>query len=56
MLLLAAVIWGSGNVAQKLVLEEVAPFAALMCRGVLGLVTISPWLRVRIDRAVSSRA
>lgn len=44
MLLLAAFIWGTGNVVQKLALDQIGPFTLLAWRGVLGLLAICPWL------------
>ncbi len=40
MLFLAAVLWGSGNVASKTILDAVGPLTTLSCRNLLGLVVL----------------
>ena len=41
-LLLAAALWGSGNVAQKLVLEHLGPLTTVGFRGVLAALVVLP--------------
>lgn len=45
MLLLAALLWGSGNVANKTLLDHVGPFTALAIRCLLALLVVLPLLR-----------
>jgi drug/metabolite transporter (DMT)-like permease len=46
MLLLAALCWGAGNVANKTLLDHVGPFTALVARCLLGLAVIVPLCRL----------
>ena len=41
-LLLAALLWGSGNVAQKTVLEHLGPFTVVGFRGLLAALVVLP--------------
>ncbi len=45
-LLLAALCWGAGNVANKTLLEHVGPFTALVVRCLLGLAILLPLCRL----------
>lgn len=42
MLLLAAALWGAGNVAQKTVLEHIDPFSAVGLRCLIASLLIAP--------------
>ena len=44
LLLLAALCWGAGNVAQKTVLEDLGPLLAFGLRSLIGLIVIFPML------------
>lgn len=44
LLLLAAFFWGSGNVSQKLVLEDIGPLTAVGLRCLIGVVAILPFV------------
>lgn len=44
MLLVAAFFWGSGNVSQKLVLDEIGPLTAVGLRCLIGAVVILPFV------------
>ena len=43
MLLLAAFFWGSGNVANKTVLQDINPFAAVFARNLVAMVVLLPF-------------
>lgn len=43
MLLLAAFFWGSGNVANKTVLQDIDPFAAVGARNLVAVVVLLPF-------------
>ena len=43
MLLLAAFCWGSGNVANKTVLQDLDPFAAVLARSLVAMVVLFPF-------------
>ncbi len=43
MMVLAAFLWGSGNVANKTVLSDLDPFAAVAGRNLVGLLVLSPF-------------
>ena len=45
LLFLAAFFWGAGNVAQKLVLDDIGPLLACGLRSAIGCVVIAPLLR-----------
>jgi drug/metabolite transporter (DMT)-like permease len=45
LLLLAAFFWGAGNVAQKTVLDDLAPLTTVGCRCLIGALVILPLLR-----------
>lgn len=45
MLVVAALFWGTGNVACKTVLEHIGPLTALSCRNVVGLLLLLGFLR-----------
>jgi drug/metabolite transporter (DMT)-like permease len=49
LLLLAALCWGAGNVANKTLLDHVGPFTALVARCLLGLAIILPLCRLDGD-------
>ncbi len=52
-LLLAALLWGSGNVAQKTVLDHLGPFAVVGFRGLLATLVVLP-LALREGRRTAS--
>jgi drug/metabolite transporter (DMT)-like permease len=43
LLLAAAVFWGSGNVAQKTVLEDIGPFTAIGIRCLIAAIVLAPF-------------
>ena len=49
LLLLAAALWGFGNIAQKMVLEHLDPFSAVGLRCLVGGLLILPLLRLDRD-------
>jgi drug/metabolite transporter (DMT)-like permease len=55
LLLLAAVCWGAGNVANKTVLDHVGPFTALVARCLLGFMLILPLCRLSRDEQPDRR-
>jgi drug/metabolite transporter (DMT)-like permease len=44
LLLLAALLWGGGNVAQKTILNELGPFTAVGLRCIIAAVFIAPFI------------
>ena len=52
LLLMAAALWGFGNIAQKTVLEHLDPFSAVGMRCLIGGLLVLPFLR--LDRRVTS--
>lgn len=54
MLLAAAFLWGSGNVANKTVLQDLDPFATVVARNVVATVVLFPFA-VREMRLVPNR-
>jgi drug/metabolite transporter (DMT)-like permease len=54
-LLLAALCWGAGNVANKTLLDHVGPFTALVARCLLGLAIILPLCRLDGDEPLDRR-
>jgi drug/metabolite transporter (DMT)-like permease len=44
LLLLAAFFWGSGNVAQKTVLEDIGPMLAIGLRSLIGFLVVLPFM------------
>jgi drug/metabolite transporter (DMT)-like permease len=53
MLLLAAAIWGSGFVAQRLGMEHIGPFAFTAIRFAIGTLVLLPVIHFRSRQAVS---
>ena len=52
LLLIAAALWGFGNIAQKLVLEHLDPFSAVGLRCLIGGILILPL--VRLERGAAT--
>lgn len=50
-MLLAAVLWGAGNVAQQTVLQDVGPLTAVGIRGVLALLVVLPMARAEARKS-----
>jgi drug/metabolite transporter (DMT)-like permease len=48
-LLVAAALWGFGNVAQKTVLDYLDPFSAVGLRCLIAALVVLPWARLRAD-------
>lgn len=53
MLLLAAFFWGSGNLANKTVLQDLDPFTVVVLRHLIAAVVIIPMVRPEWSRGVS---
>lgn len=51
LLLLAALFWGAGNVAQKTVLEDLGPTLTFGLRCAIGLVVVGPFLLDEVRRS-----
>ncbi len=54
LLLLAAFFWGSGNVSQKLVLEDIGPLTAVGLRCLIGAIAILPFVWRELARNTQS--
>ena len=54
MLLLAAFFWGSGNLANKTVLQDLDPFTAVVLRNLVATAAIAPMLLLERARGVTS--
>lgn len=52
MLLLAAFFWGSGNLANKTVLQDLDPFTVVVLRNLVAAVAIAPMLLPEVSRGV----
>ena len=52
MLLLAAFFWGSGNLANKTVLQDLDPFAVVLLRNLVAVVAIAPMVLPELARGV----
>lgn len=52
MLLLAAFFWGSGNLANKTVLQDLDPFTVVVLRNLVAVVAIAPMLIREASRGV----
>lgn len=55
MLLLAAIIWGTGFVAQRQAMETMQPFAFIALRFLLGCLVLLPWIILKIKRLKTSK-
>lgn len=53
MLLLAAFFWGSGNLANKTVLQDLDPFTVVVLRHLVAAVVIAPMLMPELTRGVT---
>ena len=53
-LLLAAFFWGSGNLANKTVLQDLDPFTVVLLRNLLAAVAIAPMLLTEASRRVTA--
>ncbi len=54
MLLLAAFFWGSGNLANKTVLQDLDPFTVVLLRNLVAAVAIAPMLLPELSRGVTA--
>jgi drug/metabolite transporter (DMT)-like permease len=52
MLLLAAFFWGSGNLANKTVLQDLDPFTVVVLRNMVAAMAIAPMLLMELSRWV----
>ena len=55
MLLLAAIIWGTGFVAQRQAMETMQPFAFIALRFLLGCLVLLPWIILKTKRLKTSK-
>ena len=53
MLLLAAFFWGSGNLANKTVLQDLDPFTVVVLRNLVAAVAIAPMLLPELTRGLT---
>lgn len=55
MLLLAAIIWGTGFVAQRQAMETMQPFAFIALRFLLGCLMLLPWIILKTERSETGK-
>ena len=55
LLLLAAIIWGTGFVAQRQAMETMQPFAFIALRFLLGCLVLLPWIILKTKRLKTSK-
>ncbi len=55
MLLLAAIIWGTGFVAQRQAMETMQPFAFIALRFLLGCLVLLPWIILKTERSETGK-